>query len=210
MDYIGHYSYGNPTVIWKTPETFLICGNYVSISDDVTIFLGNGFGHDSTFVSTYPFGYIYQNVFTDVKNNSKNTNGSVNIGNDVWIGKNATLMSGIKIGDGAIIAANSHVISSVEPYSIVGGNPAKHIKFRFEKRQIEKLLEIKWWDWSVSKINRYMSLILSKNIDKFIITALNDDFDYSLEIKPFEEEILNAEQEIESKSEVYPRLDIDF
>lgn len=77
-------------------------------------------------------------------------------------------MSGITVGDGAVIANNSHVVKNVEPYSIVGGNPAKLIKYRFSDDQIQKLLEIKWWNWSVETINKNVELLCNKNIDEFI------------------------------------------
>ena len=178
---LGKYSYAcGPNILWKVDDSTVTCGNFVSIGEKVTIFLGNGVGHDSSFLTTYPFGQIHENVFPNAKNNSKNTNGSVKIGNDVWIGRGSTLMSGITIGDGAIIAANSHVIKSVESYSIVGGNPAKHVKYRFSSEQIKKLLEIKWWDWPDYRINKYMKLMLSYDIDEFIETALSDDRYYFL------------------------------
>jgi acetyltransferase-like isoleucine patch superfamily enzyme len=144
------------------------CGKFCSIANNVTIYLGNGRGHDINFVSNYPFGYINQHIFPNVNNNSRDTNGSVTIGNDVWIGENVTIMSGVSIGDGAVIAANSHVVKNIEPYSLYGGNPAKLIKYRFTEEQITKLLEIKWWDWDNDKINKYMSLICSSNIDDYI------------------------------------------
>jgi len=90
------------------------------------------------------------------------------IGNDVWIGENTTIMSGVKIADGVIIAANSHVVKDIEPYSVVGGNPAQFIKYRFRAEQIEKLKQIAWWNWDDKKINDNMDLLLSDNIDKFI------------------------------------------
>lgn len=77
-------------------------------------------------------------------------------------------MSGVKVGDGAVIAANSHCVRDVEPYSITGGNPAKLIKYRFTQEQIKKLLAIKWWNWSIEKINENLSLLCSDNIDDFI------------------------------------------
>jgi acetyltransferase-like isoleucine patch superfamily enzyme len=179
---LGKYSYAvNPNILWNVDDSNVMCGKFSSIGANVTIFLGNGIGHDANFVTTYPFGQIHTNVFTDVKNNSKNTNGSVKIGNDVWIGQCSTIMSGVTIGDGAILAANSHVVKSVEPYSIVGGNPAKHIKYRFSPQQIKNLLEIKWWDWPDCRINKYMNLMLSNNIDKFIKTALSDETYYFLD-----------------------------
>lgn len=83
-------------------------------------------------------------------------------------------MSGVTIGDGAVIANNSHVVKDIEPYSIVGGNPAKLIKYRFTSYQIEKLLEIKWWDWDDKKINKYTHLLCSNNIEEFIDTVLTN------------------------------------
>jgi acetyltransferase-like isoleucine patch superfamily enzyme len=171
---LGKYSYGNPKLLWPSDLSKVNVGNFTSIADSVKIFLGNGYGHDSSFVSTYPFGYIHENVFENVSNNAKNTNGNINIGSDVWIGQFVTIMSGVTIGDGAIIAANSHVATNAEPYSIVGGNPAKHIKYRFSPDQIEKLLQIKWWNWDDDKINKYTSFLASPNVDAFIEAALQD------------------------------------
>jgi acyl-[acyl carrier protein]--UDP-N-acetylglucosamine O-acyltransferase len=80
-------------------------------------------------------------------------------------------MSGVTIGDGAVIACNSHVVKDVEPYTIVGGNPAKLIKYRFSQKQIEKLLEIKWWFWDDDKINNFTPLLCNSDIDEFIKAA---------------------------------------
>lgn len=80
-------------------------------------------------------------------------------------------MSGVTIGDGAVIANNSHVVKNVEPYSIVGGNPARFIRYRFTPEQIEKLLKIKWWDWEDSKINNFTCQLCNDNIDEFIRLA---------------------------------------
>jgi len=128
-----------------------------------------GGNHRTDWVTTYPFGHINQHIFNNFNGQGHPaTKGDVVIGNDVWIGQNVTIMSGVTIGDGAIIANNSHVVRNVEPYSIVGGNPAKLIKYRFTKEQIEKLLEIKWWDWDDDKINRLSPLLCNENIDEFI------------------------------------------
>lgn len=81
-------------------------------------------------------------------------------------------MSGVTIGDGAVIANNSHVVKNVEPYSLVGGNPAKLIKYRFNQEQINKLLEIKWWNWDDEKINKFTNKLCNNNIDEFIKIAL--------------------------------------
>jgi virginiamycin A acetyltransferase len=81
-------------------------------------------------------------------------------------------MSGVTIGDGAIIANNSHVVKNVEPYSIVGGNPAKLIRYRFTTEQIKKLLEIKWWNWDDEKINKFTPLLCNEDIDIFIYAVV--------------------------------------
>ena len=169
---IGKYSYGNYTIHYENDSAKLIIGNFCSIAKNVDIYLGNGRGHDKSFVSTYPFGHIYNNIFSNVINNSCDTAGDVVIGNDVWIGENVIIMSGVNIGDGGIIANNSHVVKDVEPYSIVGGNPTQFIKYRFTSEQIEKLLEIKWWDWDDEKIKANVHLLCSNNIDDFINSSL--------------------------------------
>jgi virginiamycin A acetyltransferase len=160
---------------WENPNAKVIIGNFCSIGDNLKVYLGNGVGHDINFVSTYPFGYTNTEVFPNVVNTSRNTNGNVIINNDIWIGENVTLMSGINIRNGAVIAANSHVVKNVEPYSVVGGNPAQHIKYRFTKEQIEALLKIEWWNWTIDKINKYTHLLSSYNIDDFIVASKLED-----------------------------------
>jgi acetyltransferase-like isoleucine patch superfamily enzyme len=163
----GKYTYGNPNIMWANDNSNLFVGKFCSIADNVTIYLGGN--HRTDWVTTYPFGHINQNKFTDFNGEGHpSTKGNVIIGNDVWIAHNVTIMSGVTIGDGAIIANNSHVVKDVEPYSLFGGNPAKLIKYRFTKEQIEKLLEIKWWDWDDDKINKYTPLLCNNNIDDFI------------------------------------------
>jgi acetyltransferase-like isoleucine patch superfamily enzyme len=137
----------------------------------VKIYLGGN--HRTDWVTTYPFGVVNKNIFNKVDGvGHPSTKGDVIIGNDVWIGDFVTIMSGVTIGDGAVIANNSHVVKDVEPYSIVGGNPAKFIRYRFTKEQIEKLLEIKWWYWDDEKINKFTPLMCNTNIDEFIKAAL--------------------------------------
>jgi len=163
------YSYGNPEIIhYDKNNITLNIGKFCSLSKNIKIYLDNGIGHDISFISSYPFGKIYQNIFPNINSKSKNTKGNVNIGNDVWICENVTIMSGVTIGDGSVIACNSHVIKDIEPYSLVGGNPAKLIKYRFTPIQIENLLKIKWWNWDDDKINKYIHLICSNNIEEFI------------------------------------------
>ncbi|MBX2843155.1 MAG: CatB-related O-acetyltransferase, partial [Flammeovirgaceae bacterium] len=92
--------------------------------------------------------------------------GDLVIGNDVWIGHNATIMAGVKVGDGAIIATNATVVKDVPPYTIVGGNPAKEIKKRFSEEVIRELLKLKWWDWEIDKITENLSLLTGNNLQK--------------------------------------------
>ena len=163
---VGKYTYGSPLVLWDT-EANLTVGNFCSIGPGVTIYLGGN--HRVDWISTYPFGHIHQDVFTTFDGvGHPSTKGDVIIGNDVWICSNATIMSGVTIGDGAIIANNSHVVKDVEPYTVVGGNPAKFIKHRFNPHQIAELLKIKWWSWDDEKINQAAPLLCSQNIDTFI------------------------------------------
>jgi len=163
----GKYTYGNPEMCWTSPNVNLMVGNFCSIAKDVKVYLGNGCGHRTDYVTTYPFGHIHQNIF-NVKGCGHTTQGNVIIGSDVWIGENVIIMSGVHIGDGVVIANNSHVVKNVEPYAIIGGNPAKTIKYRFTQEQIQQLLKIKWWEWDDSKINSNIQLIYNNNIDVFI------------------------------------------
>jgi acetyltransferase-like isoleucine patch superfamily enzyme len=148
-------------------------GSFCSIASGVQVWLSGN--HRTDWVTTYPFGHINQNIFNNFDGTGHPASkGDVIIGNDVWIGANVTIMSGVTIGDGAVIACDSHVVKNIEPYSIVGGNPAKFIKYRFNTEQIEKLLEIKWWNWDDEKINRYTPLLCNQNIDRFIEEALKE------------------------------------
>ncbi len=135
-------------------------GKFCSVGGNVRTGLGR---HPSqVFVSTSPsfFSPNLQNGISFVKNllfeehlyADKGKRYFCEIGNDVWIGNNAMIMDGVKIGDGAVIAGGAVVTKDIEPYTIVGGVPARLIKKRFSEEQINKLLEIKWWDWNVEKL----------------------------------------------------------
>jgi len=163
----GKYSYGKPEHIPLRGGSYQI-GSFCSIAGGVKIYTGKG-GHRSNYVTTYPFGFIHQDKFPHDSNKQLlNDKGDVRVGSDVWIGQNATIMPGVTIGDGAIIANNSHVVKNVDPYAMVGGNPAQLIKYRFSNEIIEKLLQIKWWEWSDEKIKENIELICQPDINKFI------------------------------------------
>ncbi len=141
----------------------LIIGKFCQIATGVR-FIMNGSNHAMNGFSTYPFkvfGEEWSKASLDVK-----SKGDTIIGNDVWIGNCATIMQGVKIGDGAIIGTNSLVTKDVEPYTIVGGNPAKEIRKRFDEETIQLLLALKWWDWDVQKITDNLEVITSGKIDE--------------------------------------------
>ena len=143
----------------------LIIGKFCMIASGVT-FIMNGANHLVNAVSAYPFA-IFGNEWEHAMNNkSYPIKGDTIIGNDVWIGYKAQIMSGVTIGDGAIIASQALVTKDVEPYSIVGGNPAKEIKKRFDPEKINQLLDLQWWNWDLAKITRNVEQLTS-DLEKF-------------------------------------------
>lgn len=144
---IGRYSYGfeKKNVYQWGEGASLIIGSFCSIAGGGSIFLGGN--HRSDWITTYPFGHIFREELGVSRiQGHPQTSGDVIIGNDVWLGAQCVIMSGVTIGDGAVVAANAHVVKDVPPYAIVGGNPAKVIKFRFEREVIDNLLRLRWWD----------------------------------------------------------------
>ncbi|WP_313114941.1 CatB-related O-acetyltransferase [Aequorivita sediminis] len=143
----GKHSYHNGNFIVKGKGGVLEIGSFCAIGADVKVILSN---HDQGFPSmqyTFYAKYFGKNPFS---NNKMITT----IGNDVWIGDNVVILPGVKIGTGAILAANAIVTKDVDPYSIVGGNPAKLIKKRFSDNKIQELLDMKWWEWDTETIKR--------------------------------------------------------
>ena len=165
---IGDHTYGatgSPIVIEEKYAKLLI-GKYCSIAQEVYIILGN---HRFDTVTTYPFKDI--SMFWPEAAEATDdhyTKGDVTIGHDVWIGARATIMSGITIGSGAVIATGAVVTRDVPPYAIVGGNPAKIIKYRFDEMTIARLLSIGWWDWSEEEVRSRMRSIMSDNVEGFL------------------------------------------
>lgn len=164
---LGKHCYGaegSPIVnFFKGPLCKLIIGNFVSFGSNVTILVGGE--HFTEYVSTYPFSDIFDDVS---KIECVKTKGDIIIGSDVWIGYNTLILSGVKIGHGAVIGARSVVSKDVEPYTIVAGNPIREIRKRFTEKQREKLLEIKWWEWEDERIDKFIPLLMNKDIDNFI------------------------------------------
>ena len=143
----------------------LIIGKFCMIASDVK-FIMNGANHLSNAISTYPFSIFGNGWENAMEGKAYPNKGNIEIGNDVWIGYNATIMAGVKIGDGAIIATNATVVSHVEPYTVVGGNPAREIKKRFSPEIIERLLKLQWWNWDIEKITKNVQNLTDLDIDK--------------------------------------------
>jgi acetyltransferase-like isoleucine patch superfamily enzyme len=164
---IGKHSYGIEniqTLSWGEGATLKI-GSFCSFAANINIYLG---GHHRTdWITTYPFGHRLKDIFNSFDGTGHpKTNGDVIIGNDVWIGSSSTIMSGVKIGDGAVIANNSHIVKDVPAYCIVGGNPGKEIKYRFTDEIIKKLLELKWWSLPDEEINKMIPILCSSDWKK--------------------------------------------
>lgn len=142
----------------------LIIGKFCMIASGVT-FIMNGANHLTKSITSYPFAIFGEDWKDAMDGKTYPTKGNTEIGNDVWIGFNSTVMPGISIGDGAIIASNSTVTKDVESYAVVGGNPAKKIRKRFTEEKIKQLLEMKWWDWEIEKITENIQNLTGDDID---------------------------------------------
>lgn len=144
----------------------LIIGKFCAIAKGIE-FIMNGANHRMCSVTTYPFNIMANGwekatpSLTDLP-----FKGDTVVGNDVWIGQNVTVMPGIHIGDGAVIAANAVVAKDIPPYHIAGGNPCKIIKKRFADDLIKYLLNLKWWDWPPEKILRNLDALCSPDLEK--------------------------------------------
>ena len=155
-------------------------GSFCCLGKNITIYLGGN--HNIDCITTFPFGHIFKKQFPCSNRdepfiNHSKTNGDVIINDDVWIADNCTIMSGVTIGSGAIVANNSHVVKDVLPYEIVGGNPAKHIKYRFDSNTIKLLLDLKWWDFPIEQIviiSKYLCAPLDDIILKWIKTNIKN------------------------------------
>jgi virginiamycin A acetyltransferase len=170
---VGDYSYYDDPI---DPENFeknvlynygsekLIIGKFCAIATNVK-FIMSGANHKLDGISTYPFP-IFGNGWETAMNLLMELpiKGDTVIGNDVWIGYESVIMPGVKIGDGAVIAAKSVVVKDVPAYTIVGGNPASKIKQRFSDAEVAQLLEIQWWNWEIDKISRNINLIMQSDM----------------------------------------------
>lgn len=145
----------------------LTIGKYCSIACGAR-FLFNSANHSLRSLSTYAFPIFYEEWGLDVGNVAEawDNKGDIVVGNDVWIGYEAVVMAGVTIGDGAIIGSRAVVTRDVPPYAIVGGVPARLIRYRFSEKTIERLLAIKWWDWPAERVRKCLVEIQSGHLPK--------------------------------------------
>lgn len=145
----------------------LIIGKFCSIACGVK-FIFTSANHTMRSLSTYPFPLFYEEWGLDKRQvaSAWDKKGDTVIGNDVWIGYEAVILSGVHIGDGAIIGTRAVVTKDVAPYSIVGGVPAKEIRKRYDEATVSKLMQLQWWDWSVDKIKQSLPYIMNGEVDK--------------------------------------------
>ncbi|WP_421698421.1 type B chloramphenicol O-acetyltransferase [Ancylobacter sp.] len=142
----------------------LIIGSFCSIGSGAAFIMAGNQGHRSDWISTFPFFWMSDvPAFAGAKNGYKPAGDTV-IGNDIWIGSEAIIMPGVTIGDGAVIGTRALVTKDVEPYAIIGGNPARIIRKRFDDSAIAKLLELRWWDWSDDELRDAMPLLTSGDV----------------------------------------------
>jgi acetyltransferase-like isoleucine patch superfamily enzyme len=161
---IGRGSYGGLTILKYDSENRLRIGSFCSFAADVTVFLGGD--HRMDWITTYPFNVLDQR-FADITGHPR-SKGDVVIGNDVWLGRGAVILSGVTVGNGAAIGAYAVVTKDVPPYGIVAGNPAKLLRLRFSEKVIEELQRIRWWDWPDERLDRAVPYLQSDRIDEFL------------------------------------------
>jgi chloramphenicol O-acetyltransferase type B len=160
----GVGTYGTPEVVDFDSDSVLKVGSYTSIAAGVQVLLGGE--HRTDWVTTYPFPAMVDQV-KDISDYSP-SKGDVVIGSDCWICTNAVILSGVTIGHGAIVAAGAMVCRDVAPFSVVGGNPCKFIRWRFDEPTREALLQAAWWDWPMDEVKSVARTLCSDDIEAFL------------------------------------------
>ncbi|MEG0277162.1 MAG: CatB-related O-acetyltransferase [Coprobacillus sp.] len=162
-----HFEQNNVLYHFPINQDKLIIGKFCSIACGAK-FIFTSANHSLKSLSTYPFPLFFEEWNLDKKDviQAWDNKGDIVIGNDVWIGYEAIIMSGVTIGDGAIIGTRAIVTKDVPPYTIVGGIPAKPIRKRFSDKTISTLLELKWWNWSSKKITDNIEAIKTGKLER--------------------------------------------
>ncbi len=168
---IGEFTYGTPDIMNFDQKTKFTVGKYCSFGANVSILLGGE--HRTDLATTFPFTEVPE-PFPETASITGMTGskGDITIGNDVWLGFGATILSGCTIGNGAVIGAGALICRDVQPYSIMGGNPAKVIRMRFNDETIARLQKLAWWNWEAEKVQRNVLLLCDDDIES-LLTAHN-------------------------------------
>ena len=166
---VGRHTYGlkpKSFLLWQ-PDERIDVGSFCSFSAEVQLFGG---GEHRVSVTTFPLRTLIVNP--EGGNVEATNKGPTRIGNDCWVGRRAMVLSGVTVGDGAIIGAGAVVASDVAPYSVVAGNPARVIRMRFDERTVERLLAVQWWTWDDDTIKERIDLF--DDIERFLAVAEAD------------------------------------
>ena len=162
---VGRFTYGEPRLLlWAEHERIEI-GSFCSIAEGAVIFGGGE--HNTHWATTYPLRIALGDAQAHLDGHPASKGATV-IGHDVWLGFRSMVLSGVRIGDGAVIGAGAVVTQDVPPYAIVAGNPACLIKMRFDQARIEAMRALQWWLWPLEKIQQHVALLCSSNIDQLL------------------------------------------
>ena len=187
----GKHSYGTESISIQSwmEGGHLFIGSFCSFADNIKVFFGGA--HRTDFASTYPFSinYLFPDGHQACLNGHPRTKGHVIIGNDVWIGQDTCILSGVTIANGAVIGARSVITKNIPAYHIVAGNPARIIRPRFDKALIDELEKLKWWELSDHSINSLSPLLqqsLNVQVMELIITQVNQPPCISKEVRSYQ------------------------
>ncbi|HEY0286598.1 MAG TPA: CatB-related O-acetyltransferase [Pseudomonas sp.] len=161
---VGTGTYGIPEVFEFGDDTILRVGSYTSIAAGVRILLGGE--HRTDWLTTYPFPAMMDGL-EDIKDYAP-SKGDVVIGSDCWVCANAMILSGVTIGHGAVVAAGAVVTRDIAPFAVVGGNPCKFIRWRFDEEIRQLLLDTGWWDWSIDEVKSVARILSGSDISAFV------------------------------------------
>jgi len=163
-----HFQDDNVLYHYEAQGDRLIIGKFCALAHGAT-FIMNGANHRMDGPSTYPFPIFgeawgaHMDLLSDLP-----SRGDTNVGNDVWLGRDALVMPGVTIGDGAIVASRAVITTDVPPYAVVAGNPARVVQERFNGEDVQRLLKAAWWDWPVETINKHVRALMSGDVDTIV------------------------------------------
>lgn len=167
---VGAHTYVQPprVIRYNGDIEAVYIGDYCSIAGDVEIFAGGN--HNPNWVSTYPFRIMFD-LPGALADGIPSSRGPVRIGSDVWLGRGSVVLSGVTIGDGAVIGARAVVAKDVRPYAVVVGNPATEVRRRFDDATVDRLLAVKWWEWPEADVRQASPFLSSGDLSTFFAFA---------------------------------------